>query len=78
MANGKIHDHPISDILYYGLTPLPEDLNDLVRRLNALDPKAFKYPQERPDNIDWFAVEKGFGIQEARAFLQSRIAEAEQ
>ena len=77
MPNGALHDHPISDILIHGRNPLPDNLNELVRRLNALDPTAFHEPQVRPDNIDWFAVEKGIGVEQARELLLNRIAEIE-
>jgi hypothetical protein len=53
MPNGKIHDHPISDLLIHGRHPFPREIEALVLRLHALDPKILHDLDYAP--FDWEA-----------------------
>jgi hypothetical protein len=54
MANGKPHDHPVTDTVIYGLHPFPPDVEDLVRQVHARNPGVF-------NDLGWapFEWEKG-------------------
>jgi hypothetical protein len=38
MPNGKIGDHPITDLLIHGKHPFPSDIEEMIRKLHAIDP----------------------------------------
>lgn len=69
MPNGKHHDHPVTDTVVHGLHPFPPELEALVRRVHALDPRVFDDLQWAP--FDW---EKGRHHAPARALLAGLIA----
>ena len=39
MPNGKQHDNPVTDTVVHGLHPYPKDLEELVLKLHARNPR---------------------------------------
>jgi hypothetical protein len=37
MPNGKPGDHPITDMLVHGKHPFPDDMEEMIRKLYAVD-----------------------------------------
>ncbi len=73
MPNGKIHDHPISDILIHGLKPFPDDLVEMVKRPYAAQPTAI----HEIDALAPFEWEQGRHLDEARETLSRLLAKYE-
>ena len=69
MPNGKIGDHPITDLILHGRHPFPPDVEDLVRQLHRLDAAVFDALGLAP--FDW---EAGRHLEPARAVLRALIA----
>jgi hypothetical protein len=64
MPNGRIHDHPFTDLIVYGLHPFPADIEKLVLEIRRLDPSGLlEFGQ---DAIDW---ERGQHLDDARLRL---------
>jgi hypothetical protein len=78
MPNGKKGDHPLTDLLHYGESTLPEDIQQLVRDIVAADEWAFKTDEALneqmlewdPVSTGWFYWERGERLDEARAYLR--------
>jgi hypothetical protein len=51
MPNGKIHDHPLSDILIHDAASYPDDINQFVRGMAQLP--GFKSIQDRVAAVLW-------------------------
>lgn len=51
MANGRPGDHPLTDLLNYGMSSYPEDINALVKKLAGM--RGFELVRERVANILW-------------------------
>ena len=77
MANGKPGDHPLTDLLHYGNSKLPPDLQQIVREIVEADPRAFHTPEVLNERMlgwqgsdaAWFDWEQGKRLDEARDFL---------
>ena len=50
MANGKLGDHPINDILDHGLRVFSPEADSLVREISEFMPRARLW-----DLVDWFS-----------------------
>ncbi len=68
MANGKPHNHPVTDTVIYGLHPFPPDVEDLVRQVRARNPGVF-------NDLGWapFEWEKGNHLMQARVLLKGLV-----
>ena len=51
MANGRPGDHPLTDILSYGSSNYPEDINEIVKQLAQM--RGFPGVRDRVANILW-------------------------
>ena len=69
MPNGKIGDHPITDMLIHGRHPFPDDIEQMLRKLIDLDPAAVDRLGGAP--FDW---ERGKHLDQARTRLRSLLA----
>ena len=70
MPNGKIGDHPISDMLVHGKHPFPADIERAIRRLHAINPAIL-----HALGIEPFKWEKGEQLDEARDRLKELLDE---
>ena len=81
MPNGKKGDHPLSDLLHYGESTLPDDIQQLVRDIVAADERAFKTNEALneqmlewdPISTGWFHWERGERLDEAREYLRGLL-----
>lgn len=69
MPNGKIGDHPVTDLVVHGQHPFPRDIEELVLQLNRLDPAIWNALEWAP--FDW---EAGKYMDHARTLLTALIA----
>ena len=51
MPNGKPGDHPLTDIVHYGSSSYPDEINELVREM-AKHPR-FEFIRDRVADILW-------------------------
>jgi hypothetical protein len=70
MPNGRPGDHPITDLLRHGAHPFPADVEEMVRRLHAIDPRLVDALDPDP-----FAWEKGERLEEGRARLRALLSQ---
>jgi hypothetical protein len=69
MANGKLGDHPITDLLIHGRHPFPPDIEEMILEIVRLDPgRTFDGFGAKP--FDW---EAGKNLEEARALLRKTL-----
>lgn len=75
MANGKLGDDPLTDMLVYGRHPFPEDMELTLRKILALEPW---FPDgQRPyvDQVAWVTRfwdwAAGKNLDEGRQALQA-------
>lgn len=68
MANGRPGDNPLSDLMLHGQHPFPADIEAMLRRLYALDPKLLR--QFDGVVFDW---ERGQGLAEGRQALRALL-----
>jgi len=73
MPNGKIHDHPITDLLVYGLPPFPREMEALIRKIHAVYSDALHSLGMEP--FDW---EQGLHLREGMEKLKSILAASQQ
>jgi len=71
MPNGKIHDNPITDLLFHGLHPFPRDIEEMIRHLYEIDPSLLNSLGLKP--FDW---ETGKDLDEGRRRLQELLNKA--
>lgn len=70
MANGKVHDNPITDLLVHGRHPFPPEIEALVLKLHSLEPYVF-------NELGWAPFDWEEGKHHARAVeLLSGLIEA--
>lgn len=69
MPNGKIHDHPITDLLVHGLQPFPAEMEALIREIHALNPGALHSLGMEP--FDW---EQDLNLEQGMEKLRSILA----
>ena len=72
MPNGKPGDSPLTDLIVHGAHPFPADIEDLLRRIEALGRAAGRWPlgENWPFGVreaDW---ERGVDLDGARRDLQ--------
>jgi hypothetical protein len=69
MPNGKIGDHPITDLLIHGRHPFPQEIEDMILEIVRLDSsRTFDGLGTKP--FDW---EEGKNLDEARELLGKTI-----
>ena len=71
MPNGRQGDHPITDMLDYGEHPFPSDIEDMLRKLHAIDPKLILGWDLAYEPFDW---EKGLNLDVGRKQLKELLA----
>ena len=64
MANGKPHDHPITDILGYGLEVYGAEADELIRKISKLS--------SRRELDEWWDTEIGWSCDAATALRKAR------
>lgn len=69
MPNGKIGDNPLTDMLIHGEHPFPADVEDMLRKLHALNPKLLHGFDMEP--FDW---QRGKNLKEGRELLKGMLA----
>lgn len=57
MPNGKLGDHPLTDMLVHGLHPFPADIEALLREILRLQPQ---FPDGRRPYLEQLEWEKRF------------------
>lgn len=70
MPNGKPGDHPRTDLLVHGTHPFPADIEDMILRIHAADPRLLT----RIGDQDWFDWEKGRNLEHGRTLLEQLLA----
>jgi hypothetical protein len=68
MPNGKPGDHPITDMLIHGKHPFPEDMEEMIRKLHAVDPSFLNDLGWEP--FDWA---DGKNLEEGRKRLKKLL-----
>ena len=71
MPNGRQGDHPITDMLYYGEHPFPSDIEEMLRKLHAIDPMLILGADLSREPFDW---EKGRSLEAGRKRLKELLA----
>lgn len=76
MANGKLHDNPLTDMMVHGAHPFPPDIEECLRKIDELGRRAgrFALGENWPFSPDEFQWEKGENLEEAREVLAHVIA----
>lgn len=72
MPNGKIHDHPITDLLVHGLQPFPAEMEALIRKIHAVNPSSLLSLGMEP--FDWeqdLNLEQG--MEKLRSILEASL-----
>lgn len=69
MPNGKIHDHPITDLLVHGLQPFPAEMEALIRKIHAVNPSSLLSLGMEP--FDW---EQDLNLEQGMEKLRSILA----
>jgi hypothetical protein len=77
MANGKHHDNPLTDLLFYGQHPFPSDVEQILLPIDELGRFVGRWPlgENSPFGGREFDWERGIGLDEARREL-ARLLEA--
>src|SRR4051812_47518906 len=80
MPNGKHGDNPLSDLSIHGMHPFPPEIEDLLRKIDALGRRSDRYPLGQnwpfsPRGFDW---ERGRDLDGARRDLAHLLAMLEQ
>ncbi len=73
MAAGGPGDHPLTDLLYWGKHPFPEEIEELVLAIAAITPEALHDTKLR--GATWWAWEKGEDIEEGVRLLRAKLKE---
>jgi hypothetical protein len=71
MPNGRQGDHPITDMLHYGEHPFPSDIEDMLRKLHAIDPMLILGSDLSWEPFDW---QKGRNLEAGRKQLKALLA----
>ncbi|MBI5767705.1 MAG: hypothetical protein HZA93_07905 [Verrucomicrobia bacterium] len=80
MPNGKHGDNPLSDLIVHGMHPFPADVEEMLRKIDALGRRPDRYPLGQnwpfsPREFDW---EQGRDIDGARRDLRHLLSMLEQ
>ena len=70
MPNGKVVDHPITDLLIHYKHPFPPDMEEMIRRLHAINPALLDNLELEP-----FDRERGKNLRQGRKRLRELLAE---
>ena len=70
MSFGSPGDRPITDLLHYSKHPLPKDIEELLRKLHALNPRALD-GDVAIQAYDW---EEGKNLDNGRQLLNGLLA----
>lgn len=70
MPNGKPGDNPITDMLIHGKHPFPSDIEEMIRRIHAINPGILHDLEWKP--FDW---EQGKNLEEGREELKRLLIE---
>ena len=75
MANGKFGDNPLSDLTIHGVNRFPEDIKEMLLRINALGRRSDRWPlgENWPFSMREFQWEKGEDLDGARKVLAELI-----
>ena len=71
MPNGRQGDHPITDMLYYNEHPFPPDIEEMLRKLHAIDPKLILGWDLADEPWDW---QNGRNLDAGRKQLKALLA----
>jgi len=75
MVNGRLGDHPLTDMLVHGKHPFPKDMEKMLREILEFDPifpdgKRYYVDQVRWDQRFWEWA-KGKNLDEGRCEMQN-------
>ena len=75
MPNGKSGDNPLSDLIVQSAHPFPRDIEEMLRRIDALGRRPGRWPlgENWPFSPREFAWEQGRDIENARQLLSHLI-----
>ncbi|MGH7831859.1 MAG: hypothetical protein ACREP8_16980 [Candidatus Binatia bacterium] len=73
MPNGKIGDHPFTDLTIHGRHPFPSDMEEMLRQL--LDKLGSQKLRERFSDDDFFDWEEGKKLEAGRVKLRRLLEE---
>lgn len=76
MSAGGPGDHPLTDLLNYGLHPFPAEVEELIFAIAAITPEALH--DTKLPGADWWAWARGEGIDAARKQLSSKLKELQE
>ena len=70
--NGKLHDNPLTDLTLYGLHPFPEDIEEMLLRIDELGRAAGYWPlgENSPFGGREFDWESGVELEGARGEIR--------
>jgi hypothetical protein len=76
MPNGTRGDNPLSDLTIHGQHPFPEEIEELLLRIDALGRRPRRWPlgENWPFSSKEFEWAKGNDLEEARELLQHFIS----
>lgn len=72
MPNGRLGDHPLTDLLVHGMHPFPLDMEEMILRIHELSPSTLR--ELRLEPFDW---ERGKNLRRGRCWLRRKLAELE-
>jgi hypothetical protein len=76
IPNGKLEDNPLSDLIIHGVNHFPDDVKDLLLRIDAIGRREARWPLGEnwpfsPREFDWA---QGRDLDEARDLLRHYLA----
>ncbi len=76
MPNGKLGDSPLSDLTIHGINRFPEDIKDLLLRIDELGSSEERWPlgENWPFGMSDFDWAEGRNLEEGRKILRHYIA----
>jgi len=75
MANGKLHDNPLSDLTIHGKHPFPAEIEVMLLRIDELGrgPERWPIGQNWPFSMKEFDWAEGKDLENAEALLKNFI-----
>jgi hypothetical protein len=74
MPAGGPGDHPLTDLLFHGRHPFPEDMERMLFQLHERHPGTLKWSDDF-DRVIWGWME-GQGLEAGRALLRTKLGMA--